>query len=182
MKRMWSRNELKEIVKGTDLTAVDLKAKTLEQINANFKGDNINFVAPTGLTITNTYNRLEVINQVLYCIVNFKIENNSGETKSFSGVDLMTTLPNEYASKVIDVLGKSVADVSDEDYAFITGEPALALKNANTYAGAKLNGKIYICNRNTENKLSLFFNLDSSESLADGDFLHCTCRIALTLL
>ena len=95
-----------------DFSNIDFLAKTLEQSQANFKGSNINFPAPTGLTITNTYNRLEVINQVLYCIVNFKIENNSGEEKAFQGVDLMASLEHKYASQVIDVNGDNVGEIA----------------------------------------------------------------------
>lgn len=165
-----------------DYSNVDFTAKTLEQTNANWKGSNINFSAPTGLTITNTYNRLEVINQVLYCIVNFKIENNSGSAKTFSGVDLATTLPTPYSEKVIDVLGDSVHDASQDNYVFITGEPCMAQKNSHSYDGAKYPAKLYIVNRNSSDFLSVFVDMDSALSLDDGDYAFVTGRIVLTLL
>ena len=165
-----------------DYSNVDFIAKTLEQTNANWKGSNINFGAPTGLSITNTYNRLEVINQVLYCVVNFKIENNSGSAKTFSGVDLATGLPSPYSEKVIDVLGDSVHDVSQNYYVFITGEPCLAQKNSSSYDGVKYPAKLYIVNRNYIDQLSVFVEMDSPLSLDDGDYVFVTGRIALTLL
>ena len=169
-------------IKGNANITGDLTVQTVEQSQANFKGDNINFVAPTGLTITNTYNRLEVINQVLYVIVNFKVENNSGETVNFSTVDLMAGLNEKYALKVYDVTGKNVHESPTLDYTFITGEPAMAVKNADTYAGTYLTGKVFICNRQTENNISLFATLDENLAMADGDYIYFTGRIALTLL
>ena len=165
-----------------DFSNADFTAKTLEQTNANFLGDNINFSAPSGLEITNTYNRLEIVNQILYVIINFKILNNSGVQKTFSGVDLMAELPHKYAQKVIDVLGNSVGDVASEAYVFITGDNALATKNTSSYNGEKLSGKIFLCNRNIVDKLSVFANLDNTLTMETGDYLYFTGRIALTLI
>ena len=164
-----------------DITG-DVIAKTFTQSQANWKGGNINFVAPTGLTITNTYNRLEIINQVLYCIVNFKLENNSGESKTFNAVDLITSIPNVYAQQIFDVNGDSVAEAIASDYIFITCEPATAMKNDDTYSGQKLSGKILLANRNSANNLSVFAQLDENLTMADGDYIFFTGRIALTLL
>ena len=159
----------------------DVTVKTLEQSQANWKGDNINFGAPSGLTITNTYNRLEIINQVLHCIVNFKIENNSGESKTFSGVDLATTIPEKYAEKIIDVNGDSVKDTIVGSHVFITAEPCMAQKNSSSYDGTKYSALLLLTNRGG-NYISVFVDMESPLSLSDGDYIYVTGRIALTLL
>ena len=161
----------------------DITVNTIEQAQANYKGSNINFnPGSSGLTFTNTYNRLEVINQVLYAVVNLKVENNSGSSKTFSGTDMLTTIPTKYAEKIIDVKGKNVHEVASPDYTFITGEPAMAIKNSETFATTKLEGTIYLCNRVAENGISLFVRLNNTETLADGEYLYFTGRIALTLI
>ena len=182
MKRMWSKNELRDIIKLTDFQSVDFKAKTLEQLEANWKSANLVFPAPTGFEITNIYNRCEVIGNVMHIVVSIKLVNNSGSTKTLGGTDVGVVIPEEYAEKIIDVDGKSVAAADATNYCFIAGEPMILEKNSNTYNGTFYGGRIFATNRNEARKMSIFASPSETISMDDGDYIYLSGRIALTLI
>lgn len=161
----------------------DLTAKTLEQSQANWKSNQFNFNAPTGLTITNVYNRLERINGVLYIVVNIKLQNNGEENATFRGVEVGVSIDdNIVAENVIDILGNKVSEEASNDYVFICGDSALIQKNSNTYENLSNSGKIFICNRQTANMLSVFIAPDINITLEPTEFLNVSGRIVLTLI
>ena len=59
-----------------DYSNVDFIAKTLSQTNPNYS-DSLVLAGQNGLTVDNIYNRLEVINNILYFVINVKVTNNT---------------------------------------------------------------------------------------------------------
>ena len=183
MKRMWSKNELKEIVKSTNFANVDFKAKTLSQSEPNYVSDAIEFNPITGIEFTNLFNRFEIVNGILYLVVNVKLTNTTESAISIGTIDRQVELPPEIAEKIIDMEGKSVKEVATTDYCLITGDTCLSAVNSVLYSAVKYDSwNLFVANRASANKLQVFIYRPTAYSLTAGSSIYLTGRIALTLI
>ena len=167
------------------LVGQDVKVKTIEQTNANYA---VSFnLAPDGgasFTINNVYNRFEVINGILYFIMNIKVENNSGSTITVQKVaGTPVAVDPTIGAKLIDFSGNAVSDAPGSGAA-ITFEVTYAIKgikgNATTASGAS---QVFVClNHEIQNFVSVYVYCKDNISLADEEFACISARIPLTLI
>ena len=180
MRRMYSEKQLVNVLEDKDIVA-----KTLEQTQVNWGGSFDLVSANANLSLTNVYNRCEVINGILYVIVNVVMKNSSGSTvSSVSLADAVITLPNKYASKIIDCLGKNVGESGASKW--ITSGLGVIKEVSSgsqpTTYGMKLPLELCLLNSNTANVLSISIAGSSTLSIPDGKDEYITGRVALTLI
>lgn len=140
-----------ELAKKADLTGASftgpVKATTLEATNPN---NEIAFTLTGETDLVNVYNKIIVVNNILYVIANFKLQNNTASPITVYGLGTAAvTVPSEIASKIIDRDGDSAAvaksDVLitvDDAFTFSSGNPlernVMQLQNANFVNGVKV--------------------------------------------
>lgn len=174
---------------GADFTGA-VTAPTLRQSQFNFSRE-FTLVTFQSLTIENVYNRFAEINNILHLIVNFTITNNTGETKTLgSGYGLVglatVTLDSSVASKLVDIDGKKASE-SNTNSTLISSEPCQVLKTKILENSAEFyTGRFSLVNRNTVNEVSVQVALNGGSgnriTIADGESLYITARMALTLI
>ena len=147
----------------------------------------VNFSSGTGLDITNIYNRLEVINNVLYVIVNVKLTNNSGSPITVTaGNNIIVQTPlldNSVAQKIIDLEGNSAAESSVTNNAIICAVPALISDSLEETSGHLfINGKLVVANRTAANACRITVGANTNVTVNDGDNIYITARMILTLI
>lgn len=167
-----------------------VKALTLEQTNPNYS-INFNMVggspATEALTITQIYNRFQVINNRLSIIFNFKIKNETASniTCATGGVhfDATINLDSNIATKLIDINGISAHGIASPTYTFISGLCLQTLKNGVGYSATQIksfNASLY--NRNVEDRVALLISSDASVVLSPDDELYISGRALLDLI
>ena len=161
----------------------DIAPKTVNQTNPNNSFNNEMATTVTGLTLTNIYSRIIVVNGFMYFITNFKLHNGSGNTVTISADTSMafnnTSLPDALASKIYDLAGNTVHD-SLSDAVKICGACGYASKNLNTN---NFEYKVYIslANSNSSNAMRTHVKAEEAISIADNEDLYVTARIFLSL-
>ena len=166
----------------------DITCDTLEQSSANWGGSfNLPTALSGGLTLTNIYNRCEVINNVLYVVINVIINNPTSAAVTLQYVGGVNfSLPNEYASKILDFNGVS-ADGAGAQAWIMSSAPGCVKETTGsvpTGYGVKSNAtiRIELYNNNTANAISINLASDNSVSYSNGRSVFITARAALTLI
>ena len=168
------------------LAGQDVSVKTISQTNPN-ASFGFEITGNAGLLATNVYNRCEVINNILYVIVNVVLYNGTGAAVSpqyLGGVTI--NLGSEIASKVFDFNGNNAT--GNGGNAWITGERALIKENtggtAPTSYATKSGATVHIDlqNSNAANSVALSIAGSSAISIGNGYYVFVSGRIALTLL
>lgn len=184
-----------ELAKKADLTGAtflgDVIAPTFKQSQFNYELS-FNLTTPYSLEVENVYNRFAEINNVLYCIVNIKITNNTGATVTLGdGYGLVAntslSLSPSIASKIYDIEGKTAADSSATMNCLISSEACQIMRqkvlNDST---AFIPARFSLVNRNVANTLAVQVAVNSGSgnriTLADGESIYVTSRMALTLI
>lgn len=180
---------LKANLSGADFTGA-VTAPTFKQSQFNFSRV-FNLSADQDLTISNIYNRFAEINNVLHLIVNISLTNNTGESKILgSGYGFIgfasLTLDQEIASKIIDIDGISAAAVGSNG-TLISSEPCQIMKNKILDSTSEFyTGRLSILNRDVQNVIAVQVALNGGAgnriTIADGETIYVTARMALTLL
>lgn len=164
-----------------------ISCDTLEQASTNWGGS---FSYPTtiggSLSLTNIYNRFEVINGVLYVISNIKIYNGTSSPVSMQYLcDAVVDLPQDIASKIIDFAGNPVS-VSGGS-AWITSVEGTIKETANVVptsygvkSGVVVRTELY--NNGTPNRITISIATDATMSFSPSKAVYITTRAALTLL
>ena len=106
----WTNNIA--VAAATAITGQDITPKTVAQTQANYVG-NINIGKIGDTTITAVYNKFEVINGVLYIILNFLVNNSTASDKTItSGSTLFsveaTNIPSSISENIYDLAGNTV--------------------------------------------------------------------------
>lgn len=197
----YNKSQIDSIVSGLN-SAIDSKAPlsgatftgaveapTFSQTNANWSS-NITLSLKTAMTsagavLTNIYNRLEVIGNILYLIINVRIANPTGSdiTDSSATADTSIALPEEIGSLVYDFDGNSVHASASNEYTLIAGSLCFASGSA-LYSGIK-ESKWYafLANRTQADRVSIFIrNYDPAYTLPAGRSDYLSARIPLTLI
>lgn len=171
---------------GADFTGA-VTAPTFEQTSPNYT-TSFNFISGTAdIQITNAYNRLIVVNGVLYAIANIKMKNISGATKNIGGAwggtpYVSVSLSPNIASKIYDIDGVSAHDAGT-NRKLITSVHASCISgtlgdaNATTYNDFRFD----LTNTATTNNVACYFNANQYITLAIDEEICLMARVALTL-
>ena len=166
----------------------DVTAQTIEQTNANYSKE-FNFATASGLTITNVYNRFEVINSVLYLIANIRIKNTGDAGKKLGQgwgdpAYCTVTLNDSIASKIYDIAGTSVHASPAVDGTIITAVPVVVTKNI-VESGTLVSltsFRFSMVNKTGVNTVSCYFRPNEIVELQPDEEFILMGRIALTLI
>ena len=165
----------------------DIAPKTVSQTQANWGGPFTlsmdGSMQAGGLTLTNIYNHVEVINGVFWIVVNVKISNTSGI--DYSGtcqLDASFAIPQKYGEKIFDFLGKKVSESADNSYVVISGHKAISFIGTNYDALEDSDFNLFFCNRATPDTTSVFLRKATNLSLTNGSSKYISARLPLTLL
>ena len=168
-----------------DFSNIDFVAKTLTQSQANNQYDNNFTTAIAGLTIGNIFNRIQIVNGIMYFITNFKLTNNSGSSVNITSGALLgsnnLTMSASIAEKIYDLLGNQVSDAI-ANATKIAGAVGLASKNADTDSSYEYRPYITILNSQSANTIRTYVKSSEAITLDNGEVLYVTARIALSLL
>ena len=163
-----------------DFSSIDFVAKTINQVQANASVP-VNISGSGGVPPTDIYSRIIVIHNVLYIIFNYKLTNNTGESKTLYTVGTINaTLPNAIASKIFDFAGDDVATAKVSKCTIGLGKGYVA----DTLSGgitAEINIELF----NTETANQMQVNLAKGSgglTIANGDTKYITGRMILSLL
>lgn len=162
----------------------DVKAKTLEQSEANITIDITTPITITGATSELIFGRIQRINGELHIIYIGKVTNNTEETITGYGTQyLQIELPTEIADRLVAVDGKK-ASASDGNNQRISGTYASVFKDTMgiNMATALTQVQFFITNPSSANKINLSFNSRDNFNLASGSTIYFEGRVSLDLL
>lgn len=159
-----------------------VSAPTLQQANPNYNLD-FNFSDQEGATIENIYNRFEVINNVLYAIVNMKLTNASENSINIYQISSgWKYLNSEIGNKIYDLEGKKVSE-SRTGGCLICAHEVIVSSNLSQTQYHKANGLIVLTNLSDANVCALICRWnDSPLTIPAGESRWITGRLFLTLL
>ena len=156
-----------------------VEADTLEQASPNHS-DSITPYIGAGLTIENIFNRVEVVNGVLYLVFNYKVSNNTGSSVTiYSLGTIYANIPNKYAVKIIDWQGHSAAD-SDNNNTTITIFTGFVANADNQGYSYEIGCRV--SNTATANQIIISPEYGDGITFADGETKYFTGRCFLALL
>lgn len=168
-----------------DFSGVEFKAKTLEQVQANSSLE-FNCSSPAGLTITNIYNRFEVIGNILYIICNVKATNDTESSISLNGqisAQAVVTLPSAIAEKIYDMEGNPVSSPSVSAQAGVCATRGIVSTNVNFTSFLADFPDFNVIHPQQANVVYVGFrHKTAGMSVASGSSIWLTGRMALTLL
>lgn len=183
--------DLGAIFTGNVTISGSLTANTLEQTNANWVSPNIELnpsgdVASAGVDVTNIYNRFEVINNVLFIIVNISFHNPSASPVTISGNvradKAISGVPANIGSKIIDFEGKSIAEVATTEHCLIAGTKAFTSRGLQYSHVEDSDWNVFLTNRTTANLCQLFIQKSTALTINAGATVYVSARLPLTLL
>lgn len=182
----WTNNI--SVAAATAITGQDITPKTVSQTQANWSAS-FNLSVPTGLTVEQIYNRFEVINNVFYIIVNFKVSNTSGsdivvqkfQTSKYLASADFYNVPSNIGSAIYDLLGNTVAGTTT-DFTIITLEKCKVLNGTGLTTTSESDAIMRLYNRASANTISVKIGNEADRTVPNGAVYYITGRIALTLL
>ena len=182
MRQMFSKKQIEEIVKNVakagelDFSGVDLKAKTLEQSQANHAYNITIDVNDDNLTYTEIYNKCEVINGVLWIILTFKLKNETGASvsESYNHVSLKSSELTAIGNKIFVLSGEAISTTTTPANPIICAVPIYrgSVGNFETVTNS------YLFRRG---KNLVGFNL-YVPTLANDAEMYFSARVPLTLI
>ena len=159
-----------------DLVVKSVEAETLEQSEPNWSKE-FNFSDQTNLTVTNTYNRFEVINGILWIIVNLKLE--VGASNYTAGGFGQGVNIEEIADKIYDLNGDPVSEEAQVQFCPITCAPMYI--GENTSQDLLTLGRCLI-QRATSQADRVNVSLRGIPTLTAGKTYYLTARVPLSLI
>ena len=155
------------------LAGQDVSVKTIAQTDANYNS------APYISDSTAVYNRFQVINGILYVILNFKVVNNTGSEHTYYVFNGDIYIPPSYGAKIIDFEGDN-ATVAKAQKTVICGTKGYGFSSV---TATTFNHDIHIAIRNhtSANYLDITVTAEGGITLQDGEEYYITGRIALSL-
>lgn len=167
-----------------DFSGKDLKAKTLEQSQANWTMD-LELVNDfgSGTVLTNIYNRFEIINGMLYLIVNFSVNNpTENNVNSYSSAHINSlSIPHEIAEKLVDIKGVKASEVGANDTTIAIHE---CLHNSRAEIGVSISGQlnyISLCNDTGVDKVRITIG-GQNITINAGATEYFSARLFLSIL
>lgn len=144
----------------------------------------MSFNAVENITLTNRYSVYEVINNVLYIIVNVTLKN---ETQNNVVVRRFSTpyqffIPDEYTEKIIDFDGNTVLGNAEHDNTLIAMTPALVSRSNYGYFNTIINADLRFLNQPSARTCSILCQFGEDVNLAPNEALYYSARMALTLI
>lgn len=175
---VYNSKDVKEVLGKNE----DIQVKTLTQSEANYQKE-FNFsVSNEGITTTNIYNRFEVINNVLYLVVNLQLTNTTENSISvYQAGTGWIYLSSAFGSKIIDLNGDSVHSATT-NACLITGHEILETSDLTSYSSVTKNGYICFQNQTGADACSVIIRWNSPLSISAGESKWVTARLFLTLL
>ena len=185
MRRMYSKKELQDIIK-TNLEngSLNIKAKTLEQSEANWSLPITSFGKLSNLTPEVSFGRVQKLNQELEFVISVKFTNETASPiTGYSTEPFIIELPQEIAEKIFDCNGVSVKDASETNYVYIASSSAYASKSS-TIDASKITGipRLVLANSINANKMIIRFSSPSSITIDANSSTIIEGRIQLTLI
>lgn len=172
-------NDLGAIFTGNVNISGALTAQTIEQSQPNASFSYTGISSSIG-TLTDVYNRLIVINNVAYFILNIKATATSGTASADSeACSPSITISSSIASKIVDLNGKTALE--DGNSQLITCVPCSITKGTN-YDATRYKATLCLTNQSWEGGINLRVRLDEAITKEEGVDYYIMARIALTLL
>ena len=170
MRRMYSENQLVNVLENKDVVA-----KTLKQKQANWDISEDFGTSPTlatGLTYTKSYSAFKEINGVIYVVLNYTIENTTESAINCNFIKYLM-LSDEIAERIIDFDGKSAKESNIANICSV-----LCMYGA----GSELyNSKVFtLRNYNEANEIQLM-NVNAT-SIPANSKMNFSLRFFLTLI
>ena len=163
----------------------DLKVKTIEQSEANFKLDDTKFsiTAPTGIEVTKKYCAIEVINNIFYIILNYEFYNPTESSISIGNLSYITIndIPEDIGSKIFTSQGHNLTEITANEEGITGGR--MASDNANPNAGFYSTHNIAVnkpAGNGNQNKI--YLKPRDVSNVGSGARCNYTFRTFLTLL
>lgn len=164
-----------------DFSNADFLAKTLTQTSANHF-EEFTITNQEGATIENIYNRFEVINNILYVIINIKITNNTENAINIYQISSgWRNLPTNIANKIIDLNGHSVHEIVTPD-CNIAGVELIEMSDPTSMTNITKNGYGMLINIGQENTLTFKMRWANSLQLNAGETKWVMARMNFTLI
>ena len=184
MRQMFSKKQIEGIVADnvvSNLVGKDVKVNSLEQVSPNYETE----FSSASSSITNIYNRIQVINNVLRIIVNVVFTNNTESSQNqYTPFQANIDVEEWLAEKLVDLKGKKVSESASTDNTIITCAEAYVGTTENVGNTWK-NCKMILANRTTAKRMTVYLkNFDGSNviTIPSGGKLYMTARLDLTLI
>ena len=190
MRKMWSKNQLKNTISGASAEVVealngqDVKVKTIEQSEANLEltpssMSEAGGLSGLGLTKYERFVRIQQINSELHIIVNVAMANETESSITIpGGANLYgyIKVPSSIASKIYDESGKNFTQthVSGKDKVSLT--PCI-INVANT----SYNGVLKVWHNATD-EMYIAIMVSTNASVPSGSQAYFSGRVQLSLL
>lgn len=176
MRRMFSQKQIEELIREHLLTS-DLKVKTLEQSEPNWEVELepslSSSASDKGLTLTPIYNKLQLINGILYLVLINSIENPTESSISIGTGDTIQVsvsgIPEEISSRIYDFAGKKVSE-SGTDRIDLNRSPA-GIQTGVGYSQYRLN-----TTHNNANSISFSLEREIAYNINAGSKSTITAR------
>lgn len=160
-----------------DFSNADFLVKTISQTEANWSGTPY-ISGDAGIPATIIYNRFEVIGNILYVVLNFKLVNNTGSEKTVYALEGIIAVPQIYSEKIIDFEGDN-ATVAKATRAIICAGKGQAFDDLQSTYFDDIN--VSISNHTIANYVRIDLT-STGITIANGATKYITARLFLTLL
>ena len=179
MRKMFSENQIKGIV-----NQGELKPITIEQQEPNWAYDITSFPFTTGATGTPIFCRIQQLNQELHIVMIGKVHNDTGSDISvYSLTGIVVTLPEEIASRIYDVQGKTAVE-SNVNIRISVNYASCFKDGADTNDLSKYTATaiMLIANTGDPNKIFINFGSPVAINLVAGKDTYFESRVSLDLI
>ena len=170
--------DLGAIFSGNVTISGNLVANTISQQNPNYNQSFSLSSYHTFITLTEIYNRLEIINNVLYLVVSIKGEVNDGQTHDITSLAYnQKALPSDISSKIYDIEGHTVSETIGSTANILRVPCVVYVENVGT-----VDAVMVFDNATTANYVTCTIVTKSTLSLATNGKFTISARTFLTLL
>ena len=169
-----------------DFSGKDLKAKTLEQSQANWSADITQFPNFTGGTASVIFGRIQKINQELHIVMLGKIENaTENSIGDYTTTFIEVELPEEIASKIYDVKGQPLSQSIESNcrvsYSYCSASRS-DYSDMSKYLNDVTMNLWHSSGTNQKNILRIMFQRNSTISIPAGETMYFESRVSLDLI
>ena len=159
------------------LAGQDVSVRTITQTNANW-GETPYVSGGGGIPATPIYNRFEVIGNILYVVLNYKLVNDTGASVTIYGMAGNIAVPSAYASKIIDFEGDN-ATVAKAQAAIICAGKGQVFNSLNSTYFDDIN--VSLTNSTSAGYVGIEI-ASAGLTIPNGETRYVTARLFLTLI
>lgn len=175
---------LKANLSGANFTGA-VTAPTLKQANPNYSL-NFNMVGQSNIIATQIYNRFLEVNNILYCISNIKLTNDTASDIVFYNGGILAqavvTLAPEIASKLYTMEGNTVADIPTSSQVGVATERTNYSSSMHFTTFPNSDIMFFILHPQVANVIYVGMRTVNQLTVPAGSSIYITARIALTLI